>query len=162
MDTNLQYHVDAEKWFCLTTTEKIGIAISATRRMDRRYRFYGTILFVIQALEWPRTRNFDRKGLLIEQGGIPSQLEEGQALMGLALAVDPELEELASTSDVVRTWSTDGLAVGFDTGAAMAERKADESLMGDRLVDVDFLLKSIGEPRSAAELGEQKRKTLVR
>lgn len=144
----------ADAWDALTVGEQICLAKSATRFLDTRFRFYGQALTCEQALQWPRTKNYDEKGCIIPSGTIPQQLKEAEfELMG-AFAADPDaLIGIIEGAGAAKSWATDGLSIAFDVGATSGAPEDPEmgnsgAILGDRYINVEFNLRSIGTLKS--------------
>lgn len=147
-------------WGCATDAERERALRWATRFLDTKYRWFGTTLInsPAQALGWPRTCAYDDAGNAITAGTIPAQLIEATVRMALELmkAASPEqgAEDLAAVIDSagrVRTWSTDGLSVTFETSSGGGElsgfEAAQREFQGKRFPEIELLLLSLGELR---------------
>lgn len=151
-DTLLEAHPQNDKWECSTAFEKEIALRQATMYIDRKFRFYGDPNTGTQILQWPRTRNFDNLGMEITAGTIPTQLKQMQAEIAIQLLCDPALNiTTVDESGTVQTWSTDGVAVTFNTESSM-----ELAFTGKRFPEVEFLVKSIGRLRDAEDLQTHK------
>lgn len=155
----------ADVWAALTYGEKACLLKMATRFFDLRFRFYGQVVGCDQKLQWPRTKNYDSKGCVIPAGTIPDQLKEALFELAGAFAADPDaLEAVVEGTGAVKSWSTDGLSIGFDVGANDGEGegfKGAGSLLGDRYINVEFNLRSIATLNDVRWLQKNKQ-TVVR
>lgn len=159
-------------WFGFTTEIRSLLIIQATAYLDRRIRFYGLTRSATQALQWPRTKNFDQNGRPILPGTIPLQLKKAQALLVLFLAQDADLQslEIPSGEGAIKSLSvnTNGIALtyggvneGQDAEATTSSKEQQQvALFDTRLKDVEVLLRSIGEILPLDYLGPD-RQTLV-
>lgn len=155
-DTFIQSHSNRKSWFNKTEAEKVNILIQATKLLDRRFRFFGVEFNnPVQALAWPRTKNYSRRGEEIAGGVIPPELKEATALVALSLSIDPDIDDPITDTAKVKSWSTDGLSLTFE-----GSKKGDETegALLQRLADVELLLTSLGVRREAEA---DVRKTLV-
>jgi len=67
----LEANKEYETFKGLKPDEKIYALISSTRYLEMHFRYYGDPFLKTQALQFPRTKNFDNKGLSIAAGTIP-------------------------------------------------------------------------------------------
>lgn len=150
VEAQLQQLKDYDTTWALLTADQKGYAvIDATTYLDTNFRFYGQPLYQDQALCWPRTRNYDAKGFLIEPGLVPAQLVKALALMSQEWARSTTgLTAVQSSSGPVQSWSADGVSISFDTQAQATSGEAgvdsNPTLLGVRIPQVEFLLRSIG------------------
>lgn len=148
------------------------LVVQAAAYLDRRFRYYGLTLDSDQAMQWPRTKNYDTNGRLIDPGVIPVQLQTAQALLCLFLAhdIDLQLLEMPNREGSIKTFnvSSAGISVGFggiddaEESEASAQAKDEQTvaLFETRLKDVEVMLRSIGELLPLNYLGPD-RQTLV-
>jgi hypothetical protein len=156
-ETLLQAHPKADQWCAASTNEKEIALRAATMYLDRRFRFYGNTSGTVQALQWPRTRNFDTHGHEIVTGTIPTELKQAQSEIAVELFCDPTLSVTTiDEAGTITNWSTDGVSVTFsaESGIALA-------VTGKRFPGVEFLVKSFAVLRDAEDLGTFKLETQV-
>lgn len=100
--------VEQGTWPSLTTPQKEGVAIMATRLLDAMPQAWtgspAEATAAVQALRWPRDGMFNRNGQLISSAVIPADLKIAQAEFAKQLAVDAsrlednDIEKLGITS----------------------------------------------------------------
>lgn len=152
-DALMLTHAARDTWFDLNGTQKADKLIQATAYLDRKFKWYGLSLFpTVQALDWPRTQGYDDKGNLFAQGIVPAQLELATTLTAVALTEDEDLETLSRDAEIVKSWSGDGVSIGFD----VSDKAQQAGLMGNRLIDVELILKSIGEVKTGDYLSTKR------
>jgi len=137
----------AATWNLLDEDNKEEFLIVATRFLEVRFRWYGLPTVAGQSLQWPRTKNFDDKGDLINPGTIPQQLKDAQIELARYFSTEPEdVVQIVDGGGIPKTWVTDGLSMTFDTDALDQgkEKKGEGVLMGTRFVTLELLLRSIG------------------
>lgn len=151
----------AEKWEELEEDQKILYLVVFTQMLDTRFRFYGKVLTDEQALQWPRTKNYDDKGRVIPAGTIPKQLTDALMFLVLLAATDEDIVNEPDTTDRtgdIKSWSTDGLAINFGSNQSSGTTTAKErqenidrynsqfvQLFETRYPDLEVRLRSIGE-----------------
>lgn len=133
-------------WQLASASQRQVALIAATQYVDTKWRFYGQVMDTTQALQWPRTKNWDSQGNLIPPGTLPIQLKK--ALLGLANIIVLDLSALTtevSADGIIKSFSVEGLSVTFgETKATQAGAQVDAYLLGTRYPDVELLLRSIG------------------
>jgi hypothetical protein len=99
----------------LSPTNQSNLLIWSTAYIERRFRFYGQTLDAFQPLQWPRTKNYDIRGFIIDPGTIPPQLQQGIALLVTAAAANPDLMSVENTAFPIReqSWSMDGVSMTY-------------------------------------------------
>ena len=137
--------IGGEKQLCwkqATKDDRAQALVAATSYLQRHYRWYGVPANASQALAWPRTKTFDLHGDVIPQGTIPKQLKDAQILIAAEyLAAGKEgTESTIAAEGKVKSWSADGVSIGFDTAALM-----ESQLSGKRFAEAEYLLRSIGD-----------------
>lgn len=156
---------DEAVWSALSDDVKdLNLAL-ALIYIERRFRFYGEALFASQSLQWPRTRNYDNKGILIAQGDIPEQLLQAQMLIALLFATDEELKEtdvLDSAGDI-KSLSANDFRADFSGPAKGSDLSMSRyaSIFDSRVPDLQVILRSIGELKPEEWLTSNKQ-TVVR
>lgn len=139
--------LDSAAWNALDEENKEEFLKVATRFLERRFRWYGLPTVSGQSLQWPRTKNFDDKGDVINPGTIPKQLKDAQIELARYFTTEPEdTVQIVDGGGIPKTWVTDGLSMTFDTDAldSSSDQKGEGILMGTRFVDLELLLRSIG------------------
>lgn len=142
-------NLDSTEWDANSDEDKQKTAVRVTRFFEERFRFYGESLTSTQALQWPRTKNYDNKGDIIDPGTMPPQLLDAFALVCTEFAKDNstlEFDTLDRAGDP-RSWSTDGLTVGFGSSSRDPHtgNVSRDQLYGTKFVQIEVLLRSIGE-----------------
>lgn len=140
-------------------------ARAAASFIDVRFRSYGECLFTNQPLQWPRTKNYDEHGVIIPAGTIPNALKLAQAMMAGYFAANPDaLEEVFDGTTLVKSWSTDGLSITFDSptnSRGETTQSAGEQALGARYPQVELILRSIATRKDATWLNDSKQ-TVIR
>lgn len=140
-------------------------ARAATQFLDTRFRSYGEALFADQALQWPRTKNYDDKGVIIPAGTIPNQLKYAQALVAGYFSANPDaLEDVFDGTQLVKSWATEGLSITFDSPSNSKGETTDaagEQALGQRFPQIELILRSIATRKDANWLDTSKQ-TVVR
>lgn len=135
-------------------------AAGAAAYIDLRFRSYGDVLFDDQSMQWPRTKNYDSKGVIIPAGTIPKELKQAQAYLAAYFAANPdEFEEIFDGSVQMKSWSTDGLAITFDSSTnskGETTESAMEQVLGTRYPQVELILRPIATRKDANWLGPNK------
>jgi len=152
--TRIEVEPEFTEWDALTDEGKDKILLLTTTYLDLRFRFYGNPKVTGQALQWPRTQNYDDKGLIILPGVIPEQLKEAQTLLVKEHIKQGNLET-DPNENLVKSWSGDGISIAWDKGAKGSSPQ--DQLLGDRFPDVELTLKSIGERKGGDWLEKEKR-----
>lgn len=136
-----------QTWTTMSSQQQEKLLRDATKWLEARFRFYGEALTADQALQWPRTKNFDELGRIIPAGVIPKQLKDAVFALAYAFAADPDsADDVVSGQGAVKSWSTDGLNISFDSSAidgAGGRMEGAGALLGDRYINVEFSLRSI-------------------
>lgn len=137
----LASHPDTPKvWLILTTEGKEHALIEAAKWLDAKFRFYGWARTSTQALQWPRTKNYDEKGTLMPAGTIPPILKRAQAMVAIAWVKNGGLYNLITEGGVLEKFATPGLDLGFANN-----QKLDVSVEGKRMPEVELMLKNMGD-----------------
>lgn len=76
--------IDASTWAAATTTARDQALVTATTRLEQE-SYTGTVVFIDQALAWPRYGTYDRDGFQFDHESLPISVR--QACMELALAL---------------------------------------------------------------------------
>ena len=149
-------------WTGADDDEKELFARAATKYLDRRFRFYGDTIDAAQKLQWPRTKNYDNLGFLIDRGVIPDQLKEATAIMAGFFAANPdEIADLFEGTSLVKSWSSEGLSVDFGTPTTKdGGEMNNEQILGPRYAEVELLLRSIGTRKDGTWIGANKQTDL--
>jgi len=156
VDIRLDKHKELTCWTALSPDEKPYALASATDYIDFNFRFYGSVLKATQALQWPRTKNFNTKGILLAQGIIPEELKEATAILALEWGrISTGLISRSESSGSLKQYSADSLAVAFDTSSS-SELTMDQKLMGTRFTFVELMLRSIAERKGSEWLSDKK------
>lgn len=58
-------------WHSLSEESKSSVLMMATTWLDVKFRYYGQCKYPDQSLQWPRTKTYNDKGMLIQPGTIP-------------------------------------------------------------------------------------------
>lgn len=129
-------------WDSLSNDEKRAALISSTRYLDDKFRWYGILYTEAQALQWPRTKNYDERGVLITAGTIPSILKKMTATLALYWEKEGGLYNEVSELGPPKSVKTDGFEVtmNVDPKAGTASQ-----LAGKRFPEVELALKNLGE-----------------
>lgn len=160
----LENDPNAVEWFALEDEAKVEMLIAATKFLDNRWRFYGKTYDASQPLQWPRTKNYDDKGVIIPAGTIPNQIKDALLSLVKVFSTDPEaFEGIEDGSGTVKSWSTDGMSLSFGTATHTAGVgfEGAEVLLGDRYVNVEFNLRSLGTLKDVDWL-QRSKQTVVR
>ena len=142
--------LESPAWDNLDEVAQQKLAVRVTANLDLQFRFYGAVFNEDQALQWPRTKNYDDRGKIIPAGEMPNQLLKAVVLMCKEAAEDDDPLDVTEddVSGNVKSWSTEGLSVSFGgKGETLEERKMERqlgSLFETQLVEVQVLLRSIG------------------
>lgn len=138
--TLLIAHPDyAVYWSAKTADEQEKALIKSTEWLDTRFRFYGAALTRIQALQWPRTKNYDHHGILMPGGVVPVVLKKSTALMALQWVKETNLYNVVPETGLPKSVSIEGLSVSFDSGGLEMT-----ALTGKRYPEVELMLKNLG------------------
>lgn len=122
------------------------LIIGACNYITMAFRHYGNVLFDNQTTAWPRTKNYDERGVLITPGTIPMCIRRAQAIMSGIYAADPDAQtEIYEGHSTVKAFSTDGLSVQFGDPLAKTaqEGAATEQMLGQRYPAVELLLRPV-------------------
>lgn len=133
--------------------------VLATQILDVKWRHYGDTLTTTQALQWPRTINYDSRGKQIPAGTIPTELLLAHATLCGMLAADPDLSvDLFEGQLALKSFSTDGLALSFgDPISKQTMEGADlEQILGPRFPMLEMILRPIAERKGPAWLSTAK------
>lgn len=140
---NLQANKDvALVWDPLSDDEKRAALISATMYLDIRYRWYGSLWTESQSLHWPRTKNYDERGILIQAGTIPSILKGMEAILALYWTKEGTLYNTISELGPPKEVQTDGFKVVMNLDPKSGKGSL---LEGKRFPEVELALKNLGE-----------------
>lgn len=162
-DDLLEQDPDRENWKSWSTQQREVCLRFATSYLDAKYRWYGNVYnpSAPQALQWPRTINYDDKGVEIPAATIPVQLEKATVFIALEVAKASSLssgsEDLSASieaSGAIKSFQIETLAITFDRGAAREGGGLLREFLGKRFPQVELLLHSIGELRSMMDLVE--------
>jgi len=147
-EVRIEKQKEFSAWKNLQPNDQVLAIIAAAQYLDIHFRFYGSVLFPDQALQWPRTKNFDIRGVSIQPGVIPDQLLESNARLALEWGrIQTGLVTRQEGSGAVKSWKADGVEVQFDT-----EGFAGSALLGTRFTQVELILRSIGARRTVENL----------
>jgi len=160
--------VSAPEWDLLSAEKKNLLLVGATAQIDLRYRFYGKVFNTVQALQWPRTINYDNEGRVINAGTMPKQLLTALTYTMKAASEDQGFLDFDTTdaAGVLKSWSTDGLSLSFGTisssssSSGSKEKNQPPALFEESIVEVQVLLRSIGELKNT-EWVESNKQTMV-
>lgn len=150
IETELE-NIVSDDWDKNDEGDKQLLGVKVTRFFEERFRFYGNTLTETQALLWPRTRNFDNRGVEIPAGEMPKQLLTAFSLMCKEAAEDESILDFDTLDRAgeLKSWSTDGLSVDFGSQSNSSGRNADDAvkdqLYGTKFTQIEVLLRSIGE-----------------
>jgi hypothetical protein len=90
-------------WEALTDDEKEAFLMWATRLMDQRVRWRGTLADPDSALQWPRNGVYDRNGNLIPNDEVPLQVQQATVEIAFHLLnenVDPSAPGSAAAGGI--------------------------------------------------------------
>jgi len=73
-EVRIEKQKEFSAWKNLPPNDQVLAIIAAAQYLDIHFRFYGSVLFPDQALQWPRTKNFDIRGVSIQPGVQIQQL----------------------------------------------------------------------------------------
>lgn len=127
-------------WTAKTSAERCTAIVKATEWLDLKFRFYGRVKTRSQALQWPRTKNYDHHGVLKVAGTVFLALEKATALIAVQWVKEVDLYNVLSETGLPKSVSVEGLSVSFDSAASQAA-----ALTGKRYPEVELLLKNLGE-----------------
>lgn len=162
-DDLLEQDPNRESWKGWSEQQREVCLRFATAYLDEKYRWYGNVYnpSAPQALQWPRTINYDDKGQQITAGTIPTQLKKACAFVALEVAKASSLssgsEDLTAAveaSGAIKSFQIETLAITFDRGSAKEGGGLMREFMGKRFPQVELLLHSIGELRGMLDLAE--------
>ena len=123
----------------LEPDDKVQAIVTAARYLDVHFRFYGVVLYPDQALQWPRSKNYDEHGFIIKPGVIPTQLKEANARLALEWGrLQTGLVTRLEGSGSVTKWSADGVEIEYDTD----NFSSTTALLGTRYTQVELRLRS--------------------
>lgn len=141
--SNMQAIPDvATYWDILSSDQKTANILAATTYLETKFRFYGNVLTDTQAMQWPRTKNFDERGKVIPAGTIPAVLSKMNALLALYWSKDKNLFNEVSELGAPKSVTTDGFSVTMNSDAKEASV---DLLLGKRFPEVELALKNLGE-----------------
>jgi len=149
---NVEIRVEKQKEFAnfknLQPNEKILAVLASAQYLDIHFRFYGSTIYPDQALQWPRTKNFDGRGFPIVPGTIPDQLKEANARLAVEWGrIQNGLVTRQEGSGAVEQWKADGVEVKFDVASI-----EDNALLGTRFTQVELIIRSIAARRTKDDL----------
>ena len=162
-DDLLEQNPNLESWKSWSEAQREICLRFATNYLDAKYRWYGDVYnpAAPQALQWPRTINYDDKGVEIPAATVPAQLERAVTFVALEVAKASSLasgtEDLTASieaSGSIKAFQIETLAITFDQGAAKDGGGLLREFMGKRYPEVELTLHSIGELRSMMDLAE--------
>lgn len=153
---------EAEEWEGLDTTEKEKKIQDGTAFLDLYFRYYGKPKTGTQALQWPRTKNWDNKGVLIPPGTVPEQLKQALVRVIAVWIQDPSLQErTVEEAEQVSKWALGPLSAEYKIDKKDKEGSdvsAAEALAAWNFPELDLLLRSIGTKLTEEWLTEDRRK----
>ena len=162
-DDLLEQNPNLESWKSWSEAQREICLRFATSYLDVKYRWYGNVYnpSAPQALQWPRTINYDDKGVEISGGTVPLQVERATVFIALEVAKASSLasgtEDLTASveaSGAIKAFQIETLAITFDRGAAKDGGGLLREFMGKRYPEAEQLLHSIGELRNMLDQAE--------
>lgn len=145
----------AAVWEPLDEEIKKSMAIYATQAIDTLWRHFGQTKTETQALQWPRTKNYDSSGRIIMPGTIPEELKKAHAILAGTYSAYPDiLDEAYQGQTPIKSFSIEGLSVSFGdaTSKNSKEGAAEEQILGPRFVQVELILSPIAVRKDAGFL----------
>jgi hypothetical protein len=162
-DALLEQDPNRESWKSWSAQQREICLRFATSYLDTKYRWYGNVYnpSAPQALQWPRTINYDDKGVEIPAGTIPAQLKRAAVFIALEMAKASSLasgsEDLTASveaSGAIKSFQIETLAITFDQGSAKDGGGILREFLGKRYPQVELILHSIGELQGQLDLAE--------
>lgn len=142
----LQSFPEDVDWEVLETSEKEARLKMATQYIDIRYRFYGIPLNpTVQALQWPRTKNYNNLNTVFVAGVIPVQLKKATSIIAGKKEIGYDAIPPGGPVTRFRSENVDLYWAGGQS-AMMGQ------FAGTRYPEVEMLLRSIGELRTEASM----------
>lgn len=111
-NTYFAARLGAAAWAAATTLTKQQALISAARMLDRRATFTGDPTVEGQALAWPRD-GATKCGVAVADGTVPDDIALAEFELALALLVDADIQNSATTGSNIRSAQAGSAAVEF-------------------------------------------------
>jgi hypothetical protein len=92
-DTFAGDHYYATNWTGATSDNKRKALIFAARLLDEQVTWYGSAASTTQALGWPRNGCYNRRGFLIENDEVPTEVQQANWLLAMALLGEDRTED---------------------------------------------------------------------
>lgn len=145
-------------WGSLDDDQKGEAILVASQYLERNFRWYGLPYWTsrpeggtpgpkTQSLQWPRTRNYDSKGVTIPAGTIPDELKQAQLYLTLQVCGDPASSAAPiENTGPLKSMTIDVLSMDFTPSGDPTV------FVGTRYPVVELLLKNLGEIRTEDNL----------
>lgn len=146
--TDLQIDPDVSLvWDPLDDDQKRSALISAATYLDVKFRWYGSLFTELQMMQWPRTKNYDERGVVILAGVIPPILKKMNATLALYWVKEGGLFNALSELGPPKDVKTDGFQVTMNLDPKVGKSSL---LEGKRFPEVELALKNLGEFKEAS------------
>jgi len=171
LDTLMEATTFNAAWKAIADNQvKFLNVILACKYLDVRFRFYGKTYTNTQAMEWPRTKNYDQQGRLIAAGTIPEQIKKAVTMLVGLMITDDSFKDIDTieVAGQLSSFGTDGLSMGFTkserlngpTGQTLGVEGFTQ-LWDTRIPELEVILMSIGELKTE-EFLQQRKQTFIK
>lgn len=143
----LETHPDyVAYWSGLSAAQQAAALIKATEWLDFRFRWYGSAKTTTQALQWPRTKVYDSRGIIVAAGTMPIELRKAAAYVAIQWVKEVTLYNTVQEVGVAKSISLPGgLSLSFDPNTSV-----EAVLVGKRFPELELSLKTMGEIKDAS------------